>query len=84
VNDGWNTKLTIRDNATRPPIPLTTTPTGIVMATPTTNKVPEAQANSLYECSNTHIFIHYYYVCLNYPVPSSLLQAIDRGYFRGW
>ena len=82
VDDGWNTKLTIRDDAKRPPIPLTTTPTGIAMATPTT--VDEAQANSLYECSNTHQLIHYYYACLNYPVPSSLLQAIDRGYFRGW
>jgi hypothetical protein len=77
-------KLTIRDDATRPPIPLTTIPTGIAMAAPTTNGVPEAQANSLYECSNTHQLIHYYYACLNQPVPSSLLQAIDRGYFRGW
>ena len=81
-DDGWTTKLTIRDDATHPPIPLTTTPTGIAMATPTT--VEEAQANSLYECSNTYQLIHYYYACLNYPVPSSLLQAIDRGYFRGW
>ena len=82
VDDGWTTKLTIRDDATRPPIPLTTTPTGFAMATPTTGE--EAQANSLYECSNTYQLIHYYYACLNYPVPSSLLQAIDRGYFRGW
>ena len=84
VDDGWTTKLTIRDDATRPPIPLTTTPTGIAMAAPTTDTVKEAQANSLYECSNTHQLIHYYYACLNYPVPSSLLQAIDRGYSRGW
>jgi hypothetical protein len=84
VDDGWNTKLTICDDATRLPIPLTTTPTGIVMPAPTTNRVPEAQANSLYECSNTHQLIHYYYACLNYPVPSSLLQAINRRYFRGW
>ena len=82
VDDGWTTKLTIHDDATRPPIPLTTTPTGIAMATPTTSE--KAQANSLYECSNTYQLIHYYYACLNYPVPSSLLQAIDRGYFRGW
>jgi len=84
VDDGWTTKLTIRDDATWPPIPLTTTPTGIVMAVPTNDTVEEAQANSLYECSNTYQLIHYYYACLNYPVPSSLLQAIDRGYFRGW
>ncbi len=84
VDNGRKTKLTICDDPTRPPIPLTTTPTGIAMAAPTTDRVPEAQANSLYECSNTHQLIHYYYACLNYPVPSSLLQAIDRGYFRGW
>jgi hypothetical protein len=84
VDDGWTTNLTIRDDALRPPIPLTTTPTGIAVAAPPTATVVEAQANSLYECSNTHQLIHYYYACLNYPVPSSLLQAIDRGYFRGW
>ena len=84
MDDGWTTKLTIRDDSTRPPIPLKTTPTGIAMATPTTDKVTE-QANSLYECLNTHQLIHYYYyTCLNYPVPSSLIQAIDHGYFRGW
>ena len=27
--------------------------------------------------------MHYYYACLNYPVPSSLIQAIYRGYFKG-
>ncbi len=84
MDDGWTTKLTIRDDTTQPPIPLTTAPTGIAMAAPTTNTVEEAQANSLYECSNTHQLIHYYYACLNYPFPFSLLQAINRGYFRGW
>jgi hypothetical protein len=84
VDDGWNTNLIIRDDALRPPIPLTTTPTGIAMATPTTDKVTEAQANSLYECSNTQQLMQYYYACLNYPIPSSLLQAMDGGYFRGW
>ncbi len=83
MDDGWNTNLTIRDDTSRPPIPLTATPTGIVMATPTNDKDTE-QANSLYQCSNTHQLIHYYYACLNYPIPSSLIQAIDRGYFRGW
>ena len=43
VDDGWTTKLTIRDDATRPLIPLTTTPTEIAMAVPTTDKVPEMQ-----------------------------------------
>ena len=84
MDNGWTTKLTICDDATRPLIPLTTTPTGIAMSAPTTAKVTEAQANSLYECSNTHQLIYYYYACLNYPVPLSLLQAIDSGYFRGW
>jgi hypothetical protein len=64
VDDGWTTKLTIRDDSTRPPTPLKTTLTGIAMASPTTNKVTE-QANSLYECLNTHQLIHYYYACLN-------------------
>ena len=54
------------------------------MAAPTTDKVTEAQANSLYECSSTQQLMQYYYTCLNYPVPSSLLQTIYRGYFRGW
>ena len=83
MDNGWTTKLTICDDSTRLPIPLRTTPTGIAMATPTKDKVTE-QVNSLYECSNTHQLIHYYYACLNYPVPSSLIQAINREYFRGW
>ena len=83
VDDGWTTKLTICDDPTRPPTPLTTTPTGIAMATPTPYKGSE-QANSLFECSNTHQLMNYYYACLNYPVPSSLVQAIDRGYLKGW
>ena len=80
VDDGWTTKLTICDDATPPP----TAPTGIAMAAPTTNMVEEAQTNSLYKCSNTYQLIYYYCACLNYPVPSSLLQATDCGYFRGW
>ena len=28
--------------------------------------------------------MHYYYACLNYPTPSSLVQAIDRRYLKGW
>ena len=39
-------------------IPLTTTPAGIAMATPTPDKVTK-QVNSLYECSNTHQLKHF-------------------------
>jgi hypothetical protein len=54
VNDGWTTKLTIR-NVARPVAPLSTTPTGHL-----TNRIPIVPsksnvtlANSLYECSDT-------------------------------
>ena len=53
------------------------------MATPTPDKGTN-HANNLYECSNTHQLIHYYYGSLNYPIPSSLFQAIGRGYLKGW
>jgi hypothetical protein len=53
VDDGWTTKLAIRD-VTRPAIPLSTTPTGHLA-----NSMPIVPsnfnltlANSLYECSN--------------------------------
>ena len=36
VDDGWTTKITIHDDITRPPIPLTTTPTGIETASTNT------------------------------------------------
>ena len=36
VDDGWTTKITIRDDTKRPPIPLTTTPTGIETASTNT------------------------------------------------
>ena len=83
VDNGWTTKLTIHDNAMRPPIPLMITPTSIAMATPTPDKGTE-QANSLYKCSNMHQLMNYYYTRLNYPIPSSLVQAINCGYLKGW
>jgi len=53
VDDGWTTKLTIHDDSTRPPIPLTTTPTGIAMATPTTNcDVPNITPTTDYDVPN--------------------------------
>jgi hypothetical protein len=85
VNDGWTTKLTIRD-ITRPIIPLSTTPTGH-LANSMPIVPPESNttlANSLYECSNMGQLTNYYYVCLNYPVKSTLAKAIDRGYLKGW
>jgi hypothetical protein len=43
-----------------------------------------AVANSLYECSNTHKLIHFYYACLNFPVKSTLILAIKAGYLKGF
>ncbi len=43
-----------------------------------------AIANSLYECSNTHKLIHFYYACLNFPVKSTLLLTIKAGYLKGF
>ena len=43
-----------------------------------------AIANSLYECSNTHKLMHFYYACLNFPVKSTLLLAIKAGYLKGF
>jgi hypothetical protein len=85
VNNGWTTKLTVR-NITRPVIPLSTTPTGHL--TNSMHVVPSKSdrtlANSLYKCSNTGQLMNYYYACLNYPIKSTLTKAIDRGYLKGW
>ncbi len=85
VDDGWTTKLTIRD-ITRPIILLSTTPTGHL-----TNSMPilpsksnTTLANSLYECSNTGQLTNYYYACLNLPIKSTLTKAINRGYLKSW
>ncbi len=45
---------------------------------------PNTHAYSLYECSTRHKLIHFYYACLNYPVVSTLIKAINAGYLRGW
>jgi hypothetical protein len=69
IDDGWTTKLTVRD-VTRPIIPLSTTPTGhLANSMPIVpSKSNTTLANSLYECSNTGQLMNYYYTCLNYPV----------------
>jgi hypothetical protein len=67
VDDGWTTnyKVTIPPKD-KPTIELTTPPT--------------AHAYSLYECSTMHKLTHFYYTCLNYPVVSTLIKAINVGY----
>jgi hypothetical protein len=85
LDDGWTTKLTVH-NDTRLIIPLSTAPTRH-----DTNSMPivpfesnTTLANSLYKCSNSGQLTNYYYVCLTYPVKSTLTKAIDRGYLKGW
>ena len=76
VDNGWTTNITLRDDAKRPAIALSTPPRAFAPAT--------THANSLYECSNTNQLINFYYACFNYPTVSSLTKAIDRGYMKGW
>jgi hypothetical protein len=84
-DDGWTTKLTVC-NITRLVIHLATTPTGhLANSMPIMpSKSNTSLANSLYKCSNMGQLTNYYYVCLNYPVKSTLTKAIDRGYIKGW
>jgi hypothetical protein len=84
-NDGWMTKLTVRD-VTRPIIPLSTTPTGhLASSMPIMpSKSNMTLANSLYKCYNTGQLKNYHFACLNYPVKSTLTKAIDRGYLKVW
>jgi hypothetical protein len=42
------------------------------------------EANSLYECNNTYQLINFYRATLNYPVVSTLVKAIDKGYLKGF
>ncbi len=44
------------------------------------------EANSLYECDNTYQLINFnfYHATLNYPVVSTLVKAIDKGYLKGF
>jgi hypothetical protein len=85
IDDGWRTKLTIR-NVARPVIPLSTTPTGhLANSTPIVpSKSNTTLVNSLYKCSNTGQLTNYYYAYLNYPIKSTLTKAIDKGYLKGW
>jgi hypothetical protein len=46
--------------------------------------LPTAHAYSLYEWSTMHKLTHFYYTCLNYPVVSTFIKAINAGYLRGW
>jgi hypothetical protein len=45
---------------------------------------PVVEANSLYECVNTYQFIIFYHATLNYPVVSTLVKAINKGYLKGF
>ncbi|KAL7475994.1 hypothetical protein ACHAW6_007122, partial [Cyclotella cf. meneghiniana] len=42
------------------------------------------EINNIYECENTGQLINFYYATLGYPVISTWIKAIDKGYFRGW
>jgi hypothetical protein len=42
------------------------------------------EANSLYECDNTYQLINFYHATLNYPVVSTLVKAINKGYLKGF
>jgi hypothetical protein len=43
------------------------------------------EANRVYECNNTyHQLINFYHVTLIYPVVSTLVKAIDKGYLKGF
>ncbi len=42
------------------------------------------EINNIYECENTGQLINFYYATLGYPVISTWIKAIDKGYFQGW
>jgi hypothetical protein len=67
INYGWITDLKIKDNDTNCETPV----------------IPLAvEANSLYECNNTYQLINFYHATLNYPVISTLVKAINKGYLK--
>jgi hypothetical protein len=73
MDDGWTTNLHV-------PIPNgDPKPPTIALATS-----PTAWANSLYECSTNHKLTHFYYVCLNFPVVTTLILALNAGYLKGF
>jgi hypothetical protein len=41
------------------------------------------EANSFYECGNTYQLINFDHATLSYPVVSTLVKAIDKGYPKG-
>jgi hypothetical protein len=43
-----------------------------------------AVANSLYNCDNTQQLRHFYHACLFSPVLSTLINAINKGYLKGF
>jgi hypothetical protein len=45
---------------------------------------PAATAHSLHNCDNTQQLTRFYHACLFSPVKSTLIKAIDRGYFKGF
>jgi hypothetical protein len=71
VDDGWTTNYKVAT--------LTQDKLTIKLATP-----PTVHAYSLYEFSTMHKLMHFYYACLNYPVISTLIKAINVGYIQGW
>jgi hypothetical protein len=73
VDDGWTTNLhvPIPDGDPEPPT--------IALVMP-----PTAWAKSLYECSTTQKLTHIYYACLNFPVVSTLILALNAGYLKGF
>jgi hypothetical protein len=67
VDDGWTTNYKVAiPPQEKPTIELTTPPT--------------MHAYSLYQCSNTNKLTHFYYTCLNYPIVSTLIEAIKAKY----
>ncbi|KAL7478604.1 hypothetical protein ACHAW6_004365, partial [Cyclotella cf. meneghiniana] len=45
---------------------------------------PSPAVSSIYECKNTGQLINFYYATMGYPVISTWIKAIDKGYFQGW
>jgi hypothetical protein len=43
-----------------------------------------AVAHSLYDCNNTQQLRHFYHACLFLPVVSTLINAINKGYLKGF
>jgi len=58
--------------------------TNIKVADDTATPQPSETAYSLYDCNNTQQLTHFYHACLFSPVKSTLIKAINRGYFTGF